>query len=241
MLLTRRDTDMERAGYHRGLSLLWINLAVAIAVLVQVSGNQLWRAPELAHIIGYSLIYANLCGLLAVLLVRTAARKPILRRLPLAPLVAVAIVVSAIIGCLLAQMLILKLNMATPADFWSEYGRILRIAIPLGLVFGSGALAHASLRARVHDFEAKLRDKEVSEERTRKLPADRRLYDGLRSICIAGICRERRRLSAEACRAGMPRPRARESRAAATFRRRRAVGIPKGGQAAGGFAAGQPA
>jgi len=172
----RRDTDMQRAGYHWGFALLWINLAVAVVVLIQVVGNQLWRAPELAHIVGYSLLYANLCGVLAMLLVRTAARKPILRRLPLAPLVAAAIIVSAIVGCLLAQTLISNVNRSTPAAFWSGYWHILRIAIPLGLVFGSGALVHSSLRSRVHDFEARLRDKEISEERARKLLAEARLH-----------------------------------------------------------------
>lgn len=167
---------MGRTGNHWGFSLLWINLAVAVAILIQIGGQQVWRAPELAQLIGYSLIYANLCGLLAVLFVRTAARKPVLHRLPLAPLVAVAIIVSSAIGCLLAQTLLLELNLATPAVFWSEYWHILRIAIPLGLIFGSGALAHASLRARAHDFEVKLHEKEVSEERTRKLLAEARLH-----------------------------------------------------------------
>lgn len=167
---------MERSGYHWRVSLLWINLAVAIAVLIQIAGHQVWRALELAHTIAYSLIYANLCGVLGVLLVQTAAQRPVLRRLALAPLVAVAIVVSAGVGCLLAQMLLLGLNLTTPAAFWSEYWRVLRTAIPLGLLFGSGALAHASWRARARAFEAKLREKELSEERTRKLLAEARLH-----------------------------------------------------------------
>lgn len=180
MVGTRRDTDMERTGYHWGLSLLWINLAVVVAVLILIADHRAWRIPELAHIIGYSLVYANLCGVLAVLLVRTVAQKPVLRLLPVAPLVAVAIVVSSAIGCLLAQTLLFEANLVTGDAFWSEYWHVLRTAIPLGLVFGSGALVHASLRTRAHDFEAKLREREVSEERTRKLLTEARL-DSLES------------------------------------------------------------
>jgi signal transduction histidine kinase len=151
-------------------------MAVAVAVLIQITGHQDWRAPEVAHIIGYSLVYANLCGVLSVLLVGALAQKPVLRLLPLAPLVTVAIVVSAAIGCLLAQTLLLETNLATAEAFWGEYWSVLRTAIPLGLVFGAGALAHASLRTRAHDSEAKLREKEASEERTHKLMAEARLH-----------------------------------------------------------------
>lgn len=171
-----RGNDWDRTGYHWALSLLWINLAVAVTVLILIAGHQASRAPELAHIIGYSLVYANVCGVLAVLLIRTVAQKPLPRLLTLAPLVAVAIVVSAAIGCLLAQTLLLEANLVTAGAFWSEYWDVLRTAIPLGLVFGSGALAHASLRARAHDFEAKLREREASEERARKLLAEARLH-----------------------------------------------------------------
>lgn len=163
-------------GHHWRLPLLWINLAVAVTVLILFAGHQAWRAPELARITAYSLVYANLCGVLGVLLIRAVARKPVSRLLPLAPVVAVAIIVSALIGCLLAQMLLLAANLVTVDGFWSEYWRVLRTAIPLGLVFGSGALAHASLRARAHDSEAKLREKEVSEERARKLLTEARLH-----------------------------------------------------------------
>jgi len=168
-------TERTRTGYQWGFSLLCINLAVAVAVLIQIGGQQVWRARELAHLIGYSLIYANLCGVLAVLLFGIATKQPALRRLPLAPLVAGAIILSAAIGCLLAQTLLLGLDLAAPAAFWNEYWSILRIAIPLGLIFGAGAVAHASLRVRARESEAKLRERELSEERTRKLLAEARL------------------------------------------------------------------
>src|SRR6185437_17168960 len=122
-------TERTRTGYQWGFSLLCINLAVAVAVLIQIGGQQVWRARELAHLIGYSLIYANLCGVLAVLLFVIATKQPALRRLPLAPLVAVAIIVGAAIGCLLAQTLLLGLDLATSAAFWSDFWCILRTAI----------------------------------------------------------------------------------------------------------------
>jgi len=59
--------------------------------------------------------------------------------------------------------------------FWLDYFHTLRFALPLALVFGLGAMTHASLLTRVHTMELQLHEKELSEERTRKLAAETRL------------------------------------------------------------------
>jgi LytS/YehU family sensor histidine kinase len=51
----------------------------------------------------------------------------------------------------------------------------LRVAMPLAVVFGTGAIVHASLRGRVQAMGEKLREKELAEERARKLAAEARL------------------------------------------------------------------
>jgi LytS/YehU family sensor histidine kinase len=47
--------------------------------------------------------------------------------------------------------------------------------MPLAVVFGSGALLHGLLRTRVQQMEGKLHEKEVTEERARKLAAEAQL------------------------------------------------------------------
>jgi LytS/YehU family sensor histidine kinase len=89
--------------------------------------------------------------------------------------VAVSIVVLAAWGCLLAQTLLMEIGVVVPQHFWPEYLHTLRVAMPLAVVFGLGALVHGSLRGRVQFMEAKVHEKEVAEERTQKLAAEARL------------------------------------------------------------------
>ncbi len=75
----------------------------------------------------------------------------------------------------MAQTLLMGIGFVVPRHFWPEYFHTLRIATPLGIVFGLGALVHGSLRARVQLMEQTLHQKEVAEERTRKLAMEARL------------------------------------------------------------------
>jgi LytS/YehU family sensor histidine kinase len=88
---------------------------------------------------------------------------------------AVGILVFAAFGCLLAQALLAGIGVAVPQYFWQEYFRTLRVALPLAAVFGLGAFVHGSLRGRVQLMEERLHEKEVAEERAKKLAAEARL------------------------------------------------------------------
>jgi len=90
-------------------------------------------------------------------------------------LVAATIIVTSAVGCLLAQTLFMEIGFVVPRHFWPEYLHTLQVAIPLGVLFGLGALVHASLRARVRVMEERVREKEVAEERAQKLAAQARL------------------------------------------------------------------
>jgi len=78
-------------------------------------------------------------------------------------------------GCLVAQALLAAAGVSQSQHFWADYLRTLRFAVPLALVFGLGAMTHASLLARVQAMEQELHEKELAEERTRKLAAETRL------------------------------------------------------------------
>jgi sensor histidine kinase YesM len=156
-------------------SLFWINLAVAVVVLVQIAGSQISSVRGLLHLLAYAMVYANLSGVLGVLIIGGLAERLALRKFPLVPFVAVGAMVAIALGCLLAQALLMEIGFVVPAHFWRQYFYTLRVATPLAVVFGLGGLVHASLRGRVQQMEERLHEKEIAEERTRKLAAEARL------------------------------------------------------------------
>jgi sensor histidine kinase YesM len=166
---------MTRTPSKWVFSLLWINLAVAIVVLIQIAGDQIPNTRELLHLLAYSLVYANLTGVLGVFVMSGLVERLAVHEVPLVPIVAVGLIVLTAFGCLLAQTLLMVIGFVVPQHFWQEYFHTLRIALPLALVFGLGAFVHGSLKGRVQDMEKKLHEKEVAEERARKLAIEARL------------------------------------------------------------------
>jgi sensor histidine kinase YesM len=156
-------------------SLLWVNLSVAVVVLVQFAGNRIASLRDLRDLLVYALVYANLTGLLGIVLLGRLAEGLALRKFPLAPVLAVGIVLVMGLGCLLAQTLLMEIRFVVPQHFWREYFHTLREVTPLAIVFGLGGLVYASLRTRVQLMEEKLHEREAAEERTQKLAAEARL------------------------------------------------------------------
>jgi sensor histidine kinase YesM len=161
---------------HRwAFSMLYVNLAVLVVVLIVIAGNQALSGRELLHVLAYALFYGNVAGVLGIWAMGRLAQGLALRKLPQVPLVAVGIMVFTVLGCLLAQALSMEMGYVIPQHFWREYFHTLRVATPLAIVFGLGAFTHASLRGRVQLMEEKLHEREAAEERTRKLAAEARL------------------------------------------------------------------
>lgn len=157
------------------LALLWINLAVAIVILIGSATGRFASLSELSRATTYALVYANLTGLFGTLVMSGLVKRLALRGLPLRFVVPVGIVVFTALGGLLTQALLLPLGFAKAQDFWTEYLATLRAAAPLALMFGLGAFVHASLQTRVANMEQKLRDQQLAEDRTRKLATEARL------------------------------------------------------------------
>ncbi len=156
-------------------SLFWINLAVAIVFLIEIAANPVSSARDLLRVLAYALVYANLTGMLGTLVLSYVVERAALRKYPLILVVAVGVIVLSAAGCLIAQTLLMEIGFIVPQNFWREYLLTLRIAMPLAVVFGSGALVHGSLRGRLQVMESQLHEKEVAEERSRKLAAEERL------------------------------------------------------------------
>jgi len=156
-------------------SLLWINVAVALVVLIRVVGNQITSVRGLLYELAYSLVFANLTGILAMLVIGAIAVRLQARKIPLMPNMFACILVFVPAGCLLAQTLLMAIGMLVPRNFWTDYFNILRVSMPLAAVFGFGALVHAMLRERLRVAEEKLHEKEVAEQRAQKLATEARL------------------------------------------------------------------
>lgn len=156
-------------------SLLWINLAVALVVLIERIANPAASWRDLLHALVYALIFANTTGLLGTLVIGWVACRLPVRKVPLMAILFAGIAVFIPIGCLIAQAMLLAVGYVQAQLFWQSYFSTLRVALPLGLVFGFGALIHGALRGRVQIMEEKLHEKEIAEERARKLAAEARL------------------------------------------------------------------
>lgn len=157
------------------LALLWINLAVAIVMLVGGVTGRFASLRELSQATAYALVYANLTGLFGTLAMRGLAKHLAQRDLSLRWVVPVGIVAFTALGGLLTQALLVLLGFATPQNFWPDYLTNLRAAAPFALMFGLGAFVHASLQSRVATLEQKLREQQLAEDRTRKLAMEARL------------------------------------------------------------------
>lgn len=156
-------------------SLVWINAAVGVVILIQFAGGQVSSARQALSTLAYSLVYANLTGILGVLLMGWIVGRMMPVKVPTFPVIVLCLVAFTAAGCLASQLLLMWIGLVIPAHFWTEYMRTLRIAMPLAIVFGSGALVHALLQERIQTAERLLHEKEVGEERARKLAAEARL------------------------------------------------------------------
>lgn len=166
---------MELTTRNWTFSLLWTNLAVALVVLILLLENQISSVHELLNVLAYALVYSNLVMALGHLLVGRLANRLAPRKLPLVPAIAGCIIVVVPVGCLLVQVLLAAIGVVVPQHFWREYLATLRVSVPLAVVFGLGAFLHASLRDRLQVTERALREKELAEERAKKLAAEARL------------------------------------------------------------------
>jgi len=168
-----RQVNPARSNW--AFALLWIIFAVAVVVLVEVAGGHISSVRDLLHLLAYALVYSILAGMLGVLVLGKLAERVVLRKFPLLPFTVVGIVVLIPFGCLLAQAVLMEIGFVSPTHFWQQYFHTLRVVTPLAVVFGLGGMAYGSLRARVQQMEAKLLEKEIAEERTRKLAAEAQL------------------------------------------------------------------
>src|SRR6266849_6685517 len=118
--------------------LIWINLAVTVVGLIQAGGNRDFSANELLHAWAYSLVYANVTGIPAILLLPRLIERLTARRVPTILSMMIGVVLFVALGSLLAQLLLMWTGIAVPQHFWREYFRTLRVGVLIAVIFGLG-------------------------------------------------------------------------------------------------------
>jgi sensor histidine kinase YesM len=156
-------------------SLLWTNVAVAVVDLIVFVAGQVTTLHDILRTLAFTVVYANLTSILAVLALRWLIERPKVRTLPQWKVVVPGILLFVAVGSLAAQGILTAIGAAPAQEFWSNYYHTLRFAMPLALVFGLGAMTHASLLVRMQTMEQTLHEKEIAEERAHKLAAEARL------------------------------------------------------------------
>ncbi len=144
-------------------------------MVVMVLFGQITTAAQFFRTLGYSLIYSNLVAIFAMFIVGVLAQKFAWRRFPLVPMLLFCVLVIVPVGCLLVQSLLGVVGVVAWKNFWQVYFYMMRACLPLAAIFGLGAFVHSSLRERLEITEAKLRERELAEERARKLAVEARL------------------------------------------------------------------
>jgi sensor histidine kinase YesM len=156
-------------------SLLWTNVAVVLVDLIVFAGGPTRTTRELLQSLAFTFVYANLTSILAVLILGWLIERAVIRKVSPWWVVIPGVLFFTTGGCLLAQSLLAAAGFSASQHFWLDYFRTLRFAVPLALVFGLGAMTHAMLLARVQVMERELHEKQIAEERSRKLAAEARL------------------------------------------------------------------
>jgi sensor histidine kinase YesM len=156
-------------------ALLWTNVAVALIELIVFAVNPARTTRDLLQSLAFTFVYANLTSILALLILGWLIEKAALRKVSPWKVGIPGILVFTVGGCLLAQSLLAAAGFSASHHFWLDYVHTLRFAVPLALVFGLGAMTHATLLSRVQVMKQQLHEKQIAEERSRKLAAETRL------------------------------------------------------------------
>ena len=156
-------------------SLLWTNAAVVVVDTIAILVGPAPTIRSIFNTLAFTFVYANLTSTLAVLVLGWLLQLPKAHKIPQWAVVVPGIVFFTALGCLVAQAILTLAHVAPVSAFWTYYFGTVRFALPLALVFGLGAMTHGSLLTRVRTMEQALYEKEVAEERSRKLAAEVRL------------------------------------------------------------------
>lgn len=146
--------------------------AVTVAVMFVVVGGHRGFLFELLT----SLVFSHTIGGLAGLVIPPIARRLDWDRVRLSWLVLTIVLLAvAMVGCVVAALVIVAVGLVPAAYLGSLLGTSLRVCALITLGFGGGVTVYEVMRARLEATTAALRAGEVERERVEKLAAEARL------------------------------------------------------------------
>src|SRR5256885_723578 len=105
---------MPRTGRVWIVSLLWVNLSVLFVALIRSAGTGAWGSEELVRMWAYSLVYANVTALPAMLALPGLIGRFSGHERRQVFVVILGSLTFAAVGCLTAQTLLMWARIATP-------------------------------------------------------------------------------------------------------------------------------
>jgi len=158
---------------------MWIRIvvvntvaAVMVAIMFMAIGGRRSFVSELMT----SLIFSHTIGGLAGLVVPLVAHRLAWDRGRRAWVVlTLTLLAIALVGCLLASLIIIGVGLVPVSALPALLGVSLRISALITLGFGGGITAYEVMRARLEATRTELRAKELERERAEKLAAEARL------------------------------------------------------------------
>ncbi len=148
--------------------------ALAAPLIVIIFGVD-WREALAGRVFATTIVYSTCIGLSFGFLLPLIARRIGGPGIKLAIVSAAGILASVVAGTLAGGAFLLGIGLKPARPFWHEYWRMLRMTGMLGLAFGMSAFFYESLSSRLRESRARLHEKELEEERARKLAVEARL------------------------------------------------------------------
>lgn len=157
-------------------SLAAVLLAPAVASLFAVVlfvGD--WRGTTALRAFASALVYAYSIGVPASVLL-----PPVISRMGRSP-VRLALAIAAVflpltgIGCLAGGAVLVATGLSPAAQFWSVYWYTIRVGGTLGIVITAALFIYESLTAQLQETRLRLQQRELDQERERKLALEARL------------------------------------------------------------------
>ncbi|MGA2326406.1 MAG: histidine kinase [Bryobacteraceae bacterium] len=167
-----------RSSAARGLrrSLPAILLAPAVAALFAVAlFTANWRELTALRTFVVALAYAYSIGVPARLVLPAVVRRVGRRPARLALATAAVMLPLIGIGCLAGGAVLVATGLSPASQFWSVYGYTVRIAATLGIVIAAALYFYESLAAQLQETRLRLQQRELEQERERKLALEARL------------------------------------------------------------------
>jgi two-component system sensor histidine kinase AlgZ len=165
---------MRKLPYILRVLAFCLGTALVAPLVVVVFGAD-WRDALAGRVFATTIVYSTCIGLLAGYLLLFILRRIGKPGVKLALVSGAGILAAVVVGTLAASAILLVAGLKPARPFWHEYWSMVRMTGMLGLGFGMSAVFYESLASQLRESRARLQEKELEEERARKLAAEARL------------------------------------------------------------------